>query len=385
MIRSWETKNMDIQWKQVWMEDEYLTADGDGLIEGSDSTVTSSPLDLDEATLSPPLSPGVLDEPVVLTTLSAVADNKNGMVHLVDAVRIRGSIAAASGLQDTTAIVAPVTVGRDSSDDRGHLEHGGHVRLIREELVVHAGDLEVLIVATAAWVASGDISGVSRSVAVGRLFLVVGVLSAQPVQVGLRPGPITAISSPHISSINKLMTVGTVKDVLFREIISHDTVDSRTGLNGTHGSKSSTASTLALVLDRADLALVNPVELLQDRHLGHLLNNGIIDVVNENSVLIKSWQTSSSLLHEFLGGKIHVFCDLHKPGLLTSFIPLVVLNHLLVVGIEDSPPLGKLSRGLVGLAKGPVEALEVMLGRSQPNNSQQHEESHGDPGILSPC
>merc|ERR1711915_886450 len=237
MIRSWETKNMDIQWKQVWMEDEYLTADGDGLIEGSDSTVTSSPLDLDEAALSPPLSPGVLDEPVVLATLSAIADNKNGMVHLINAVRIRGSI----------------------------------------------------------------------------------------------------------------------------------------------------ASTLALVLDRADLALVNPVELLQDRHLGHLLNNGIIDVVNENSVLIKSWQTSSSLLHEFLGGKIHVFCDLHKPGLLTSFIPLVVLNHLLVVGIEDSPPLGKLSRGLVGLAKGPVEALEVMLGRSQPNNSQQHEESHGDPGILSPC
>merc|ERR1711915_1008677 len=101
MIRSWETKNMDIQWKQVWMEDEYLTADGDGLIEGSDSTVTSSPLDLDEAALSPPLSPGVLDEPVVLATLSAVADNKNGKVHL---------------------------------------EHGGHVRLIREELVVHAGD-----------------------------------------------------------------------------------------------------------------------------------------------------------------------------------------------------------------------------------------------------
>merc|ERR1711915_1029502 len=295
MIRSWETKDMDIQWKQVLMEDEYLTADGDGLSEGSDSTVTSSPLDLDEAALSPPLFPGVLDEPVVLATLSAIADNKNSMVHLIDAVRIRGSIAAASGLQDPTAIVAPVTVGRDSSDDRVHLEHGGHVRLIREELVVHAGDLEVLIVATAAWVASGDISGVSRSVAVGRLFLVVGVLSAQPVQVGLRPGPITAISSPHISSINKLMTVGTVKDVLFREIISHDTVDGRTGLNGAHGSKSSAASTLALVLDRADFALVNPVELLQDRHLRHLLNNGIIDVVNENSVLIKSWQTSSSL------------------------------------------------------------------------------------------
>merc|ERR1711915_146385 len=166
MIRSWETKDMDIQWKQVLMEDEYLTADGDGLIEGSDSTVTSSPLDLDEAALSPPLSPGVLDEPVVLATLSAIADNKNSMVHLINAVRIRGSIAAASGPQDTTAIVAPVTVGRDSSDDRVHLEHGGHVRLIREELVVHAGDLEVLIVATAAWVASGDISGVSRSVAV---------------------------------------------------------------------------------------------------------------------------------------------------------------------------------------------------------------------------
>merc|ERR1711915_827087 len=80
MIRSWETKDMDIQWKQVWMEDEYLTADGDGLIEGSDSTVTRSPLDLDEAALSPPLSPGVLDEPVVLAPLSAIADNKNSMV-----------------------------------------------------------------------------------------------------------------------------------------------------------------------------------------------------------------------------------------------------------------------------------------------------------------
>merc|ERR1711915_852136 len=75
MIRSWETKDMDIQWKQVWMEDEYLTADGDGLIEGSDSTVTSSPLDLDEAALSPPLSPGgILD--IFSTTASLMLSMK---------------------------------------------------------------------------------------------------------------------------------------------------------------------------------------------------------------------------------------------------------------------------------------------------------------------
>jgi len=62
-----------------------LTAGGDGLVEGADAAVAGALLHLHESVLAPASAPGVLDEPVVLTTLAAIADNQDSVVQVVDA------------------------------------------------------------------------------------------------------------------------------------------------------------------------------------------------------------------------------------------------------------------------------------------------------------
>merc|ERR1711978_858129 len=124
-----------------------LTAGGGGLVEGAHTAVPGALLHLHKAVLAPASAPGVLDEPVILATLATIANNQDSMVQDVDAAAVRGSIAALTGVKDTTIVVAPVTVGLDSSDNRVLQQHGLHVPFIGKPLVVHASHFEVLVVA----------------------------------------------------------------------------------------------------------------------------------------------------------------------------------------------------------------------------------------------
>merc|ERR1711962_219083 len=65
-----------------------LSTGGDSLVEGADAAVAGALLHLHEAVLAPASAPGVLDEPVVLSTLAAIADNQDSVVQVVDAAAV---------------------------------------------------------------------------------------------------------------------------------------------------------------------------------------------------------------------------------------------------------------------------------------------------------
>merc|ERR1719391_639323 len=154
----------------------------------------------------------------------------------------------------------PVTVGLDSSDNRVLQQHGLHVPLIGKPLVVHASHFEVLVVAAAGRSARGDITSAPGGVGVGRFLLVVRALIGDPVNISLGPSSITAITSPGATAVSENVVVGTVQQMLFRQVIGHvANSDLGAGLNSSNSSKSSTATALSLVLDRAHSSLVNPV------------------------------------------------------------------------------------------------------------------------------
>ena len=85
----------------------------------SADTVTVDDGELDVALVSPGGVPGVLDEPVVLTGLSAVADSEDGVIE-------RG--AALGGVEDTSLVGLPDhLVGLDEDGDGGDGESGLHL------------------------------------------------------------------------------------------------------------------------------------------------------------------------------------------------------------------------------------------------------------------
>ena len=96
-----------------------------------------------------------------------------------------------------------------------------------------------------------------------------------------------------LPGIRNFVVVGTVEQVLFRQIIgSIVTVDHVAGLDGTEGSEGGAATALGLVLDRADHALGDPGPLLGcGGKVGELGLNDGIKLVNGGEVLADGWQT----------------------------------------------------------------------------------------------
>ena len=74
----------------------------------SNATVTRSSLDLHVSVHSPASSPGVLHQPVVLSSLSSIANNGNLMVEGPDTVGISAGLTTSAVLINTTSIVTKV-------------------------------------------------------------------------------------------------------------------------------------------------------------------------------------------------------------------------------------------------------------------------------------
>jgi len=107
--------------------------------------MSGSSLQLEVSVLSPGCSPRVLDEPVVLASLSTVSNNQDSVVQVVHTAGVSGSVAAQMIIKDTTSIMSPVVGGRDSSDDRVDHEHLLGILLAKSFLVdpceIPGGDL----------------------------------------------------------------------------------------------------------------------------------------------------------------------------------------------------------------------------------------------------
>merc|ERR1712137_417198 len=146
--------------------------------------------------LSPTGAPAVLDQPVVNSTLSAVANHTDGMINL-------GS-GGTSG-KDTSPIPAKGSLGFDSSNNSSMLvDQFLHQVLIAPVGVVGVGD-------SGALVEDGQVSGAGES-GVGvpvRVLSLAGkpqLGSGSPGQVGMRGSSVAAIGSLlFVTAVNQLL------------------------------------------------------------------------------------------------------------------------------------------------------------------------------------
>merc|ERR1719309_921347 len=172
------------------------------------------------------------------------------------------------------------------------------------------------------------------------------------------------------------MVVGTIQQMLLRQVIGH--VANSNLSAGLNSSKSSTATTLSLVLYGADSTPVNPVEVPRGLlNLGHLEENLLIESVKEHGGVVIVGESSNSLGQPFSLSELHLIGHTHTPRHFTSSIPLIMLNHLLVVLVEDGPSLHELPRVPVLLVEVLGEAQEDFItGHGHANNGQENKGPH---------
>merc|ERR1719412_2935196 len=192
-------------------------------------------LEPDEAVLSPAGAPGVLDQPEVLASLTAVANNSHSMVDVAPV----GSLATPVVVVDAAAVVEHVG-SVDGGADRVHVDHLLHVGLVRAPAAVDSGDLGGAVVAGV--VVSAE--AVSGGVGVAALHLQEPViLVLDPLHVGDHEATVTA-------SVAIAVTVGAVHHVLLGQVVDEVAGDlPEAGVDGGHGCEDSAGATGGLVLD----------------------------------------------------------------------------------------------------------------------------------------
>merc|ERR1719266_1849523 len=170
----------------------------------SHCTVSSSSLEPDEAVLSPAGAPGVLDQPEVLASLTAVTNDSHSVVD----VAAVGSLATPVVVVDAATVVEHVG-SVDGGTDRVHVDHLLHVGLVRAPAAVDPGDLGGVVVAGVV-VSAEPISG---GVGVAALHLHKAViLVLDPLHVGDHEASIA-------TSVAIAIAISAVHDVLLGQVI----------------------------------------------------------------------------------------------------------------------------------------------------------------------
>merc|ERR550539_1790700 len=170
----------------------------------SHGAVAGSSLEPDEATLAPAGAPGVLDQPVVLASLTSVTNDSNSVVDVAPV----GSLATPVDVVDAAAVVEHVG-GVDGGADRVHVDHLLHVGLVGAPTAVDSGDLGGAVVAGV--VVSAEL--VSGGVGVAALHLHEAVvLVLDPLHVGDHEAAVTA-------SVAIAVTISAVHDVLLGQVV----------------------------------------------------------------------------------------------------------------------------------------------------------------------
>merc|ERR1719150_781228 len=210
----------------------------------SESAMPSTTLDPKVAALSPRGSPLVLHDPEVLTAFRAVANRGHCVVVGVLAVGIRCFLTALRVVEDAVAVVEQVVSVNvcGSRSNRGNMR--GHVSLSwipRDVVTADCGGRVVAAVVVVAVV-------VRRRVRAAVLLLQpASVLAHDRLHVPVRPPAFAAVRGEAVDEVF-LGQVGDDAGLL-----------GEAGLDGGDGSKGGAASTLLLVLDRGDDAVVPPV------------------------------------------------------------------------------------------------------------------------------
>merc|ERR1719357_390156 len=167
------------------LQEQLASCTRDGSNGFTNAAHVDTSLELDETILSPTGAPAVLDQPVVNSALSAIANHTDGMINLVG---------GGTSSKDTSFIPAKGSLGFDSGNNSSMLvDQFLHQVLIAPVGVVGVGD-------SGALVEDGHVSGAGES-GVGvpvRVLSLAGkpqLGSGSPGQVGMRGSSIAAVGS----------------------------------------------------------------------------------------------------------------------------------------------------------------------------------------------
>ena len=305
---------------------------GVGRLLGDTADVGGS--DLDVAGLTPGGAPGVLDEEVLLTVLSAIADSEDTVVKL----------GSAGGTSDNTTGVALEghSVGLDGDRDglfgNGGLE--GSTRLIGGD-IVESSDGNGTAFFHGLIASSGSAS--SRGVRIG-------VLSDHGGLLGILESVV------HQTTIATRVDGGALDELLLREGDEVASGNLMSTLHGSSGGEGPAGTALSLVLDGGDGTLGDPVDLIGEVGGGEVLDGvGLLEV---SSVAVHG----SSLLR----GVVSELVNTDGPGI--AVLGVVLLNK--------SEVLGEVVESVVVLTSGGV--LSVVLG----NESEESMLGSGDGIVL---
>jgi len=279
-----------------------------GLVSDTADTILS---DLDVSLITPGWAPRVLDEEVVLAILSTITDSEDTVVKL-------GTAGGASN--DTTGVALEGhLVGLNGDGDwalsNGSLQLGGRLGgNIRERF---NGDntlgfgIRALLVP---WEKGSS----------GNVFVV--RLKHDRVGLGISE------SRVHETTIAALILLGiAVNELLLREGNEFASSDEMGTLEGSSGGERPAGSALALVLNRGDSALGNPVDLI-----------GEVGLIEDGDVpLLLHLRLETSELLSLISGPVSELIDTNGPGVVTSVVGL----NLLEVGGEEGKSFSVFSSG----------------------------------------
>jgi hypothetical protein len=268
-----------------------------GLLEDTADVVLT---DLDVTLLSPGWAPRVLDEEVVLTVLSTIADSKDTMIE-------RGT-ASVSGDDTSLVTLEGNLIGLNSNRD-GALHEGSHKLSLLTVLniVISGGTNDTLILL---------VSAAEEAMRLGNVRIVRFGLE----RVGLGVGE----GSVHHTTVAAHVQPGAVNQLLLGEGDEVTGLDLVSALEGTSGGERPAGSALTLVLDGGDSSLGNPVDLISE-----------VGVIKLDSLVLSldiiDGFVTEELFSFFLGPVGHVV-DANSMGV--GRVVVVSFNLLKVLGEE---------------------------------------------------
>ena len=253
--------------------------------------------DLDVARFTPRWAPGVLDEEVVLTILSTVADGENTVVKL--------GTAGGAGDDTTSVALEGHSVGLNGNRD-GLLGNGGlegSTGFVRGDIVEAGnGDGTTLLHGLVASAGSASSGGVR-----------VGVLSDHGGGLGVLESVV------HEATIAARVGLGALDELFLGEGNKGAGGKEVSTLHGTGGGESPAGTALSLVLDGGDGTLGSPVD-----GVGEVLGGELLDGVGLLHVSLVAIHGSS-----LFGSVVSELVDTDSPGVAVGRV--VLFNELEVL------------------------------------------------------
>merc|ERR1719244_2450208 len=280
-------------------------------MKSANSTVSCASLDLYIAILAESSSPGILDEPVILSLMSIMTISYHSyfMVQIVLAAGVCVLLTASAVIVNTVIVVIYV-ISLNCCGDWVDINHIFHLLFSSVPLVILPSHMSTTVVPTIVvparlvlpLIGTAALSLHSSSIVID-----------DPVKVGGRPSTVTPESPPSTTIVIEVVIIGTVHKVLLGKIIVHGIgLLPEACINYCYGGKGCAGSTLFLIFHRRNSALSNPTPFSRrfSSHFFKLLHKSRIFNVLKLCCVVVSGHAESTSDKELLMCQIVEFCHL---------------------------------------------------------------------------